>query len=849
MFEISHYSSLDERLEAGPPVNALCRRCTDLRFLELFSGTRYEDYGQGYEKPLLDVVIGTVADISRSAEECRLCYLVSAFHDAKHIHPGVHESKCEGDLECAVFKPYRADVALHMTDESTDSDKESIATSIALAFVKPGIIGNGKHDRETLSGGVAGDSSHNDIVTRTKKVFAREFQQKSLGAASKCTDHGTEDDMFDNAQLYHDPGKQVSWAEGNDPGSYTSAAGMHEVDSQPVDLPSGAYTYHKCLFCLTSVSAVGRRRTLSFSPTAQGSRIDWPSLRGWIKACERDHLRCRAHHTDPMAEGELRLRCIDVKSSTIVPISSEARYLTLSYVWGTAQSELAGYVKGCIIGDNSTVMTESLPSAIGDAIRVTEQLGEQYLWVDSLCLDQSNPSAVAAEISLMDRIYERAVLTLVASTSQNVYSEIPGLRPHSRLRSVGDIFLDGRAIKAVCATTVDSEFRGVWQYRGWTFQEWVLSKRCLFFSRGQVLFRCQESSGLESFQHPTSTRSSNTAIIPKFWADSQCAATILPTISLDSPIWNFHTYNNLVRNYTGRNLTYSSDIFYAFTGIMRKLERLTGMRFVEAMPTEDLLRALLWSSNTPGMQRRRRSNLPSWTWAAWNTRSLYRCWEIDKTSVEEEQHPSKYIKKIGLAMSKLRYVGTLPYQSTNKSNVPVVLSISGNYDTAQTRYPSNAFRLRCAEVALLPAEAAEHARKSCLQVISETRAVLIHRNTPQRKDECSINLSTDDLLHPITKEIMAGRTYIDNVWEAQRLLEFTLSIGTSTKESLTSHDAILLYEWDIDIAQGESIRKVVALIVDRLADGTAERAALVSIHSADWYKLPLVNQREELRLV
>ncbi len=486
MLEISYYTSLDQRLEAGPPVNALCRRCTDLKVLELFSGPRYDDYGQGYEKPVLDVVMGTVAEIYRSAEECRLCYLVSAFHDTTLTNSNAHPGECRGELECAVLKPYRADVVLHMADESIDSDKESIATSIALAFEKPGFIGRGKHDKETLPGDVAPDGSQNGIITRTKKVFARKTQQR---AANKCTDHGTDQDTLDIPQLHHDSGKQVSWTEDVDPDSCSSAIGMHEMNSEPIKLPEGAYSYHKYLFCSTSTSPIGQRRTLSFSPTAQGSRIDWPSLRGWIKACEGDHPRCQTLRTDPIAEGELHLRCIDVKSSTIVPVSSEARYLALSYVWGTAHSELAEHLKGCIIGKNSTVVTESLPSTIRDAIRVTEQLGEQYLWVDSLCLNQNDPSTLAAEIGLMDRIYERAVLTLITSTSQDVYSEIPGLRPHSRLRSIGDLCLDGRPIKAVCVATVITEFRGAWQFRGWTFQEWVLSKRCLFFSDSQILFR------------------------------------------------------------------------------------------------------------------------------------------------------------------------------------------------------------------------------------------------------------------------------------------------------------------------------------------------------------------------
>jgi Heterokaryon incompatibility protein (HET) len=107
-------------------------------------------------------------------------------------------------------------------------------------------------------------------------------------------------------------------------------------------------------------------------------------------------------------------------------------------------------------------MTESLPSAIRDAIRITELLGEQYLWIDSLCLDQSDLSALKIGIGFMDRIYADSVLTLVLATAKNVHSEIPGLRPFSRLKSASEVCVDGQLIKATCAAFVGTEFAGPW---------------------------------------------------------------------------------------------------------------------------------------------------------------------------------------------------------------------------------------------------------------------------------------------------------------------------------------------------------------------------------------------------
>jgi Heterokaryon incompatibility protein (HET) len=847
MLEISHYGSLDERLEAGPPIDALCQKCRSLKVSELFSGPRYEDLDDGYEHPILDVFIGTVAESRRSANECRFCYLISAFHDAKHVGSNAPKGGCKGDSERCILKPYRTDAALRMKDQSNDSDKESFATSLILVFQDPTYLLKGKRVEAVFTRDVSNAGRQNGLISRTKSIFSRKSQQNDLAAESKSTNKKTKDGMDNPRQTEHPSCNSVSPTDGDDRDTGTSAKGMHEMEFRPTELPNSAYQYHNCLFCLTDTSYLGRRRALSFSTTARGPRIDWPSLRSWLETCEQDHPACHVKHVDPTAEAEIRIRCIDVKSSAIVQIGPNTRYLALSYVWGTAHSKLAEHISRCIIGNNSTVMTESLPSTIRDAIRVTERLGEQYLWVDSLCLDQSDPSTIATEIGFMDRIYENAVLTLITSASQDVYSEIPGLRTHSRLRSISEVYIGERPIKAVCATVVDSEFRGLWSHRAWTFQEWILSKRCLFFSHDQIMFRCQELSGLESFRPPKSTSPAAHAVIPKFWADSQCDATILPRLSLDAPIWNFQTYADLACEYTSRQLSYASDVIRAFTGITRKLERSNGMAFVDAMPAGDLLRSLLWTSSAPGAQKWRRTYLPSWTWAAWGSHAQYLCWELDESSGGETFSTQRYTRLVGLRASHVKRADALPFQLARKANSPVVLSIGKGYEIVHNQRLYRGFRLRSAEVALLPKT--NNVAKTCLRISSETRSVLIHQNPPNRLVGENIGHSKDDLLHPVTKEVIAGQNFADNDRDSRQLLAFSLAVGVSSDESFSSHVAILMYEWEIGRDQGKYHRKVVAMVIDRLYDGTVERVALVSIRSKDWRTLPLVNEREELTMV
>lgn len=70
-------------------------------------------------------------------------------------------------------------------------------------------------------------------------------------------------------------------------------------------------------------------------------------------------------------------------------------YVALSYVWGPPSGDW--------------------PQTILDALEVTKRLGEQYRWVDRLCINQTNLEEKHFLISKMDAIYEDAEFTIVAA--------------------------------------------------------------------------------------------------------------------------------------------------------------------------------------------------------------------------------------------------------------------------------------------------------------------------------------------------------------------------------------------------------------------------------------------------
>ena len=77
-------------------------------------------------------------------------------------------------------------------------------------------------------------------------------------------------------------------------------------------------------------------------------------------------------------------------------------------------------------------LLKEFPSTIRDAIIVTRALGQQYLWVDALCilqydesdLDQTSKLDWATEAPKMADIYRDAIVTIEATASPIVTSEI-----------------------------------------------------------------------------------------------------------------------------------------------------------------------------------------------------------------------------------------------------------------------------------------------------------------------------------------------------------------------------------------------------------------------------------------
>lgn len=75
-----------------------------------------------------------------------------------------------------------------------------------------------------------------------------------------------------------------------------------------------------------------------------------------------------------------------------------------------------------------------LPATVEDAITVTAELGESFLWVDRLCIEQDNDIDKAKFMPQMHLIYGNAELTIAAAAGSDCDAGLPGIRPKSRVK-------------------------------------------------------------------------------------------------------------------------------------------------------------------------------------------------------------------------------------------------------------------------------------------------------------------------------------------------------------------------------------------------------------------------------
>lgn len=132
----------------------------------------------------------------------------------------------------------------------------------------------------------------------------------------------------------------------------------------------------------------------------------------WMDNCVKNHPKCRA-----VQRGfrPTRLLQIDYFSASkdvrLVELSSDGdgvSYVALSHCWGAPSKRPISTTQDTLRRHMERIPFENLSRTFRDAITISREMGQSYLWIDSLCIIQDNEDDWAREAALMAEVYRES---------------------------------------------------------------------------------------------------------------------------------------------------------------------------------------------------------------------------------------------------------------------------------------------------------------------------------------------------------------------------------------------------------------------------------------------------------
>jgi len=402
-----------------------------------------------------------------------------------------------------------------------------------------------------------------------------------------------------------------------------------------------------------------------FGRSVNPDRVNPELIQFWLQLCEAYHGQACDGHLASRSTLPQGFRLIDIKNNRIVAIDygSKVRYAALSYVWGMSKMStdmplsFKQHIRIDKSGREEIPLPDPLPKTLRDAITVATLAGYSFLWIDALCIIQNDDQERKSQIYRMDAIFNNASLTIAAGSSIHADWGLPGI---SRKRSVQQRTIDISGTQfAVPFPTYRWLSRGmelVWNTRGWTFQEKIMSPRLLLFTDYQMYFRCGNSIFAEDVAMETGKISESIMRRenPFLWVahrkqrEPPSFLTILGDsltlgqynlVDQDWKLTFLPNYVSVVTEYTQRSLSFQEDVFLAISGVLNSLDP-SDMAFSGCLPRAWMGQALLWQPRMGTTYTSRHETVmgvPSWSWAAWDLSSG--CFWYLTDLIKTRKHP------------------------------------------------------------------------------------------------------------------------------------------------------------------------------------------------------------------
>lgn len=222
-----------------------------------------------------------------------------------------------------------------------------------------------------------------------------------------------------------------------------------------------------------------------------------------------------------------------------------------------------------------------------------------YIWIDSLCIVQDDRDDWIRESVLMGSIYERAEFTIAASHAHHSSEGFLRLRPDPLSAAVElPNFLCGSSgtesispssgvFARIREDTIADAFpeNGALNQRSWATQEWLLSRRMMFFTPAAIMWSCKSIT-----QRETGERCFN--------------------------ISRNVRWKTVIEAYSERKLTFPTDKLVALEGLHTELQKKLNYTYLSGIWEENLPDQLLWqvAHRLEAGDVVNPLGLPTWTW-------------------------------------------------------------------------------------------------------------------------------------------------------------------------------------------------------------------------------------------
>jgi hypothetical protein len=363
------------------------------------------------------------------------------------------------------------------------------------------------------------------------------------------------------------------------------------------------------------------------------------AIHDWLETCQT-HPRCRRSLSGTTSidakDVLLPTRCIEIAANTIrlcLTFEQKGSYLTLSHRWND-ETEVSSTTRVNYNERLVEISHNTLPKTFRDAINITRRLGIKYLWIDSICIIQKDEKDWGFEASRMAEYYQHSQFTIAATGSTDEKSDGGFLHRDNSAFFDNLVRLPYRDIngehqgyfyaqkrryapdESYRSAVLESALMG----RGWVFQEWMLSRRIIHFSKHGLFFECSTHLATNEFQERLKPQT-------HWQSDSQLGLKF----SLD--------YNNfedldvlwfkLVEAYSKLALTHpEKDRILAISGVAKEHRAATMAYIGSERPPEymsglwlrNIHQGLLWEQKEEQREESEvnppSSTPPSWSWSS-----------------------------------------------------------------------------------------------------------------------------------------------------------------------------------------------------------------------------------------